>query len=434
MVEGLKRKIINREIKICVVGLGYVGLPLALEFAREGFEVVGFDVDEERIKKLNRGVSYILDVASKDLKLQTAEKRLRATTNDGVFRKADVIIICVPTPLRKSREPDISFIINTAEKICRHLRKGQIIVLESTTYPGTTDEVILPMLEKGGLKAGSDIFLAFSPERVDPGNTQFKTKNIPKVVGGVTPGCTELVYTLYHQIISQVVRVSSARVAEMVKLLENTFRAVNIALINEIALMCDKLKLDAWEVIEAAATKPFGFMPFYPGPGLGGHCLPVDPLYLSWKARSHGFEARFIELAHQINTYMPHYVADKIIAALNEAGKPLKGSRLLIIGVTYKRDVVDIRESPALEIIQIMEEKGAVVSYHDPYVETLEIENRTYKSSPLNESELRDKDAVIIVTDHLVLDYSLIAKEAKLIIDTRNALGAFRENKNIIRL
>lgn len=434
MVEELKRKIINRESKICVIGLGYVGLSLALEFAKEGFEVTGLDVDEERVKKVNRGVSYILDVSSKDLKLQVSEKRLKATAKEKVLKKADVIIICVPTPLRKTREPDISFIIITAEKLSRYIRPGQLIILESTTYPGTTDEIILPMLEKGGLKVGQDIFLAFSPERIDPGNSQFPTKNIPKVVGGLTAQCSDLVYTLYHQIISQVIRVSSARVAEMVKLLENTFRAVNIGLINEIALMCDKLNIDVWEVIEAAATKPFGFMPFYPGPGIGGQCISYDPLYLSWKARSQGFEARFIELAHQINTYMPHYVVDKTISALNQEGKPLKNSKILVIGVTYKRDVVDTRESPALEIIRLLEEKGAVVSYHDPYVESMEIGNKVYNSVALTEQELRDKDCAVLVTDHLVFDYSLIAKESKLIIDTRNAFNAFKENKNIVRL
>ena len=434
MVEELKKKIINREAKVSIIGLGYVGLPLALEYAKEGFEVTGLDVDEERVKKVNRGTSYILDVTSKDLKIQISEKRLKATTKEEVLKKADAIIICVPTPLRKTREPDISFIIDTAEKICRNLRPGQLIVLESTTYPGTTEEVILPMLEKGGLKVGRDIFLAFSPERIDPGNSRFTTKNIPKVVGGITEQCSELVFTLYHQIINQVIRVTSARVAEMVKLLENTFRAVNIGLINEIALMCDKLKLDVWEVIEAAASKPFGFMPFYPGPGLGGHCLPIDPLYLSWKARSHGFEARFIELAYQINTYMPHYVVDKTISALNEAGKPLKNSRVMVIGITYKRDVVDTRESPALEIIRLLEEKGAIVSYHDPYVERIDIEDKNYKSVALTEKELSDKDCTVLVTDHSIFDYSLIAKQSKLVIDTRNALSAFKDNKNIVRL
>jgi UDP-N-acetyl-D-glucosamine dehydrogenase len=434
MVEELKRKIINRESNICVIGLGYVGLPLAVEFAKEGFTVVGLELDQERIKKINRGVSYILDITSKEIKAQVAQKRLKATDNEAVLKNTDAIIICVPTPLRKTREPDISFILNAAERIKRNLRKGHLIVLESTTYPGTTEEIILPILEESGLKVGKDIFLAFSPERVDPGNAQFITKNIPKVVGGVTGECTDLVYMLYHQIINKVVPVSSSRVAEMVKLLENTFRAVNIALINEITLMCDKLKLDVWEVIEAAKTKPFGYMPFYPGPGIGGHCIPCDPIYLSWKARSHGFEARFIELAAQINSYMPHYVVDKTILALNERTKPLKNSKVLVIGITYKRDVVDIRESPALEIIRLLQEKGAVVSYHDPYVEQVDVGEYSYKSVELTEQELRNYDCVVLITDHIVLDYSLIAKESKLIIDTRNVFGSFKENKNIVRL
>ncbi|MGE4357074.1 MAG: nucleotide sugar dehydrogenase [Candidatus Omnitrophota bacterium] len=434
LADELKRKIINRQTKICIIGLGYVGLPLALEFAKEGFEVTGLEVDEEKVKKVNRGVSYILDVSSKELKTQIKEKRLRATSREEVLRKVDIIIICVPTPLRKTKEPDISYIIEATEKISRHLQKGQIIIVESTTYPGTTDELILPILEKTGLKAGKDIFLAFSPERIDPGNTQFNTRNIPKVVGGINPESTDLVYTLYHQIVNEVVAVSSAKVAEMVKLLENTFRAVNIGLINEIALLCDRLKIDVWEVISAARTKPFGFMAFYPGPGIGGHCIPYDPLYLSWKARSHGFEARFIELAHQINTYMPHYVVEKTISALNEQSKPLKGSRILIIGVTYKRDVVDTRESPAFEIIKLLEEKKAIVSYHDPYVPQVKIEEKTYNCINLNEEVLREADCVIIVTDHLCLDYSMIAKEAKLIIDTRNALSFYKNEKKIVRI
>lgn len=435
MSEDLKRRIINRQIKICIIGLGYVGLPLAVEFAKEGFEVIGLEVDEERVRKVNRGVSYILDVPSKEIKEQSNGKRLKATYKEEVLKKVDVIIICVPTPLRKTREPDISYILDATEKISRYLKRGQIIILESTTYPGTTEEIILPMLEKTGLKAGKDFFLAFSPERIDPGNTQFTTKNIPKVIGGIDSESTDLVSTLYHQIVNEVISVSSAKVAEMVKLLENTFRAVNIGLINEIALLCDKLKIDVWEVISAAKTKPFGFMPFYPGPGIGGHCIPSDPIYLSWKARIHGFEARFIELAHQINTYMPYYVIEKATLALNEKGKPLKDSQILIIGVTYKREVVDTREAPALEIIRILEERGAIVSYHDPYIPELKLEEKVYKSVPLEEKTIRNKDCVIIVTDHLCLDYGLIAREASLIIDTRNALSAYRnKDKKIITI
>ncbi|MCM8783445.1 MAG: nucleotide sugar dehydrogenase [Candidatus Omnitrophica bacterium] len=434
MVDELKRNIINRQTKICVIGLGYVGLPLALEFAKEGFEVMGLEVDEDKVRKVNRGVSYILDVSGKDLKNQIKEKRFKATSKSDILQKADIIIVCVPTPLRKTKEPDISYIIEATEKVSHYLRKGQIIILESTTYPGTTDELILPMLEKKGFKVGKDIFLAFSPERIDPGNPQFNTKNIPKVVGGIDAESTDLVYTLYHQIVNEVIAVSSAKVAEMVKLLENTFRAVNIGLINEIALLCDRLGIDVWEVISAAKTKPFGFMAFYPGPGIGGHCIPYDPLYLSWKARSHGFEARFIELAHQINTYMPHYIIEKTISALNEQAKPLKNARILVIGITYKRDVVDTRESPALEIIKLLEEKKAIVSYHDPYISQIQIEDKIYNSLSLEEGVLRETDCVIIVTDHLCLDYSLIVKEAKLIIDTRNALSFYKDNKKIIRI
>jgi len=434
MVEELKRKIINRQVKICVIGLGYVGLPLALEFAKEGFEVIGLDIDEERVKKINRGVSYILDISSKDLKEQVNEKRLKASSKEDILKKVDIVIICVPTPLRKTREPDISYIIDATEKVSRYLKKGQIIILESTTYPGTTEEVVLPMLEKTGLKGGKDFFLAFSPERIDPGNTQYTTRNIPKVVGGINPESTDLVYTLYHQIVEEVIPVSSTKVAEMVKLLENTFRAVNIGLINEFALLCDKLNVDVWEVISAAKTKPFGFMAFYPGPGIGGHCIPSDPIYLSWKARIHGFEARFIELAQQINAYMPHYVVDKTILALNEQGKPLKDAKILIIGVTYKRDVIDTRESPALEIIKLLEERKAKVSYHDPYIPQLILEGKTYQSIPLSAEALRENDCVIVVTDHLCLDYDLIAEEAKLIIDTRNALSPYKKNKKIITI
>ncbi|MCM8765515.1 MAG: nucleotide sugar dehydrogenase [Candidatus Omnitrophica bacterium] len=431
MVEELKRKIINREVKICVIGLGYVGLPLALEFAKEGFEVIGLEVDQERVKKINRGISYILDVPGKELKTQVKEKRLKATYKVDVLGKVDIVIICVPTPLRKTREPDISYILEATGNIAQHLQKGQIIILESTTYPGTTEEIILPLLERKGGKVGKDFFLAFSPERIDPGNTQFTTRDIPKVVGGIDAESTSLVYTLYRQIVKEVIPVSSAKVAEMVKLLENTFRAVNIALANEIALLCDKLKINVWEVILAAKTKPFGFMAFYPGPGIGGHCIPYDPIYLSWKARAYGFEARFIELAHQINTYMPHYVIDKTILALNERGKPLKNSQILIVGVTYKRDVADIRESPALEIIKLLEERDAIVSYHDPYIPELRMGEKIYKSLTLNAETIKEKDCIIIVTDHLAVDYALIAQEAKLIVDTRNALGTYKDKKII---
>ncbi|MDP6685529.1 MAG: nucleotide sugar dehydrogenase, partial [Candidatus Omnitrophota bacterium] len=367
-MNTLKSKITDKKAHIGIIGLGYVGLPLAVEFAKAGFHVTGIDIDKSRVSKIQKGISYILDVPSEDIKELVSSKKLNATHDKCVLNKTDVIIICVPTPLRKTKEPDISFILSATEDIAANLRKGQLIILESTTYPGTTEEVILSKLSADSLRVGKDFSLAFSPERVDPGNLKYKTKDIPKVVGGVTNGCTDLAKSLYSQIIKEVVAVSSPRSAEMVKLLENTFRAVNIGLINELALMCDKMDLDIWEIIDAAKTKPFGFMPFYPGPGLGGHCLPCDPLYLSWKARSHGFETRLIELAAEINLSMPHFVVDKVTSALNEHKKALKGSRVLVIGVTYKKDVNDMRESPALAIINSLNEKEAKVQYHDPLV------------------------------------------------------------------
>jgi len=434
LFKKLKSKIIDKKANIGIIGLGYVGLPLAVEFAKVGFNVTGFETDATKISLINKGSSYILDVPSKDVRDLVSCGKLKAVSDKGILKKMDAIIICVPTPLRKTKEPDISFILSATEDIASNLQKGQLVILESTTYPGTTEEIILPRLTNDNMKAGVDFFLAFSPERVDPGNPKYKTKDIAKVVGGITSSCGELARLLYSQIIKEVIEVSNTRTAEMVKLLENTFRAVNIGLINELALMCNKMGLDIWEVIEAAKTKPFGFMPFYPGPGLGGHCLPLDPIYLSWKARLHGFEARMIELASEINSYMPHYVVERIIEALNIRGMALKHSEILIIGVTYKKDINDIRESPAVTIIKELIEKEAKVQYYDPLIEALDVEGLRMKSAGLTKEILNSSDCVVIVTDHSSIDYSMIVKNANIILDTRNALKEFKGAKNIIRL
>jgi len=435
LFEQLSDKIVSKEAKVAVIGLGYVGLPLAVEFARGGFDTIGIDIDSSRVGDINRGKSYIPDVSNEDLKKLVMDKSLQAAMDYKVLKLADAIIICVPTPLRKTREPDISFIISTVEKVVKNIRPGHLIILESTTYPGTTEEVILPMLKDSNLKVGKDFFLAFSPERVDPGNKKWTTKNIPKIVGGITPECRDIARLLYSQIIKEVVTVSSTKVAEMAKLLENTFRSVNIGLVNELTLMCHKLGVDVWEVIDAASTKPFGFMPFYPGPGLGGHCLPVDPLYLSWKARLHGFDARFIELAAQVNSGMAGYVVERISSTLNEHKKPVNGSRIFIIGVTYKKDVSDVRESPAFEIISQIIERGGIVSYHDPYVPEIEVGKSKFRSVTLNKPILEVADCVAIITDHSSIDYQLVMRNASLIIDTRNVLKGHREAKGkVVRL
>jgi len=434
MINNLKSKITDKSANIGIIGLGYVGLPLAVEFGKTGFSVTGFDNDEAKVSSIGKGDSYISDVSSKDIKDLVSSKKLMATLDKALLNKMDVIIICVPTPLRKTKEPDISFILQAAEDINANLRKGQLVILESTTYPGTTEEVIFPKLGGNGLKVGKDIFIAFSPERVDPGNKKYKTKDIPKVVGGISETCTELSRLLYSQIVNDVITVSNTRAAEMVKLLENTFRAVNIGLINELALMCNKMNLDIWEIIEAAKTKPFGFMPFYPGPGLGGHCLPCDPIYLSWKARSHGFEAKLIELAAEINSSMPHYVVDKIIEALNVKKKALKGSRILVLGVTYKKDITDVRESPASTIINSLLQKEAKVEYHDPLVPVFNIEGLSLSSAKLTKETLNSVDCVVIVTDHSGIDYKFIVDNSNLIVDTRNALSSFKGTANIVIL
>ena len=426
IANALHERITSRRARAGVVGLGYVGLPLAVELARAGFDTVGIDLDAGKVEAINRGESYIPDVPTADVAALTAQGRLRATTDFAVLADLDTVNICVPTPLRKTKDPDLSYVVSAVEQIAAHLHPGMLVILESTTYPGTTDEVVQPLLERGGLQAGRDFFLAFSPERVDPGNPTFHTRNVPKVVGGCTPDCSALAAALYSSAIDTVVPVSSTRVAEMVKLLENTFRAVNIGLVNELALMCDRLDIDVWEVVDAARTKPFGFMPFYPGPGLGGHCIPIDPFYLSWKARQSGFEARFIELAGQVNGSMPHFVVDKITEALNTRRKAVNGSSVLLMGVTYKRDIDDIRESPALDVMSLLGARGARVAYSDPYVPRLEARvwggREDLASLELAPSAIRDFDCVVVLTDHQVFDYEALVAHADVVVDTRNAV------------
>jgi UDP-N-acetyl-D-glucosamine dehydrogenase len=429
-------RITTRHARTGVVGLGYVGLPLAVEFARAGFNTVGVDVDAAKVAAVNRGASYIPDVSGDRVAQLVRDGRLGATSDFRVIETLDTVNICVPTPLRKTKDPDLSYVVAAVEQIAAHLHQGMLVVLESTTYPGTTDEVLQPALERGGLKAGRDFFLAFSPERVDPGNPTYQTHNVPKVVGGLTPECATLAAALYGAAIGRVVPVSSTRVAEMVKLLENTFRAVNIGLVNELALMCDRLGIDVWEVVDAAATKPFGFMPFYPGPGLGGHCIPIDPFYLSWKARQNGFEARFIELAGHVNGAMPHFVADKVTEALNTRRKAVNGSSVLIVGVTYKRDIDDIRESPALDVMGVLRGRGALVSYADPFVPTLGARawagDRDLTSVPITRETLAAFDCVVIATDHGAVNHDAIAEWADLVVDARNAVR--RRAPHVFRL
>jgi UDP-N-acetyl-D-glucosamine dehydrogenase len=430
--QVLAAKIRSKSARVGVVGLGYVGLPLAVEYAEAGYHVTGIDLSETKTSRVNAGDSYIGDISSSVLAPLVKSGHLKATTDFAVVRELDTVNICVPTPLRKTKDPDMSFIVSACAEIARFFHPGMLVILESTTYPGTTDELVLPMLEKSGLKVGEDFFLCFSPERVDPGNAKFQTKNIPKVVGGTTPACTELGQLFYSQALEHVVPVSSTQVAEMVKLLENTFRMINIGLANEIAMMCDGMGINVWEVIEAAATKPFGFMPFYPGPGLGGHCIPIDPFYLSWKSKQAGVEARFIELAGNINGQMPHFVVSKVQNALNEAGKPVKGSKILIYGVSYKRDIDDVRESPALDIIHLLKRRGAEISYIDPFVPEIRIEGelslRAYDGAGIGEA-----DCVVVVTDHSSFDYQALVRDARLVVDTRNALKGIQSDK-IFRL
>lgn len=413
--------ITQRTAQVGVMGLGYVGLPLAVELARAGFRVTGIDIDSQRVTMCQQGISWISDVSSDDLTGPVCEGRLSATSNMAILAELDAVIICVPTPLNKTKDPDISAVLSAVEAIAAHLHSGQLIVLESTTYPGTTDELILPQLSQTGLGVGVDFFLAFSPERTDPGNSHYGLRNTPKVVAGITPTCLEVAKALYETVVDTILPVSSTRVAELVKLLENTFRAVNIGMANELAIMANLLGVDVWEVISAAGTKPYGFMPFYPGPGLGGHCIPIDPHYLAWKLRTLNYRTRFIEVASEINGQMPRYVVERVISAMNEMGKCLNGSRILVVGVAYKRDVGDVRESPAIDIIEMLHECKAHVDYADPYVPTLMLRETRLTAVPLDDEHIRGADCVIIVTDHSVFDYASIARTASLIVDTRNA-------------
>lgn len=420
-MSTLTTKLENRNASAAVIGLGYVGLPLAMEIAAAGFDVIGIDVDGHKIETLKRGQSYILDVPETRIAPAVASGKFIPTTDFGILGKADTVSICVPTPLSKSRDPDISFILSATEEIRRYLHRDQLIVLESTTYPGTTDELIVPELETSGLKVGTDFYVAFSPERIDPGNVAYTTRNTPKIVGGITPRCTEIARFFYSQFIERVIPVSSTKCAEMVKLLENTFRSVNIGMVNELALMCDLLGVDVYEVIDAAATKPFGFIPFYPGPGLGGHCIPIDPHYLAWKLKALNFQARFIGLAAEINGMMPSVVSNLVAEGLNRASKSIRGSKIMILGVAYKKDVSDCRESPALDVMRLLSEKGAVLAYNDPMVPALRLGSKMLKSVEASPASIAEHDCVIILTDHSVYDVRAIVESAKLVIDTRNS-------------
>ncbi|MEZ5402724.1 MAG: nucleotide sugar dehydrogenase [Bryobacteraceae bacterium] len=432
IAAALAEKIRNREARCAVIGLGYVGLPLAVELAKEGFHVTGFDVQESKCQQLNIGESYIQDVPTSEVAPLVKAGKLRATTDFSEIAHMDTINICVPTPLGKTKDPDMRFIESACDEIGKYLKPGTLVILESTTYPGTTDEVVRAKLEREGLAVGQEIFLCFSPERVDPGNEKFQTRNIPKVVGGTTPACTQLGKLLYEQALDTVVPVTSTQVAEMVKLLENTFRMINIGLVNELAIMCGRMGIDVWEVIEAAATKPFGFMPFYPGPGLGGHCIPIDPFYLSWKSKQFGIEARFIELAGHINGQMPHHVVDKVMLALNEHGKALKGARVHLLGVAYKKDIDDMRESPAIDVAHLLIDRGATISYSDPYVPVFRVHSHEFfAQDPIEASAAAD--CVVVITNHTSTPYPQIVEKARLIVDTRNALKGI-QSPNIVRL
>ena len=429
----LNERIERREARIGVIGLGYVGLPLALEFAKAGFRVDGFDLDAEKVRVLSDGGSYIDDVPADEVRAQTAAGRLAAHTDFAALAATDVIQVCVPTPLTKTKDPDVSFIVRAVEEIRKRLRSGQLIVLGSTTYPGTTHDLFVPLLEETGLRCGSDFAVCFGPERIDPANKRFQVRQVPKVVGGETPLCAELGRALFETVFDHVVPVSSTQAAEMVKLLENTFRAINIGLVNEVALMCNRLGLDVWEVIDAAATKPYGFMKFQPGPGLGGHCIPVDPTYLSWKMKALNFTARFIELATDVNGHMPEHVVTTIGDLLNEERTAVNGARVLLLGVAYKADVSDVRESPALDILRLLDEKGAEVRYHDPYVPELALEGRTWKSVERTDEEIAAADLVVILTDHSAIDYARVVAKAQRVYDTRNATRDVREGREKIR-
>lgn len=434
-LKNLKQKIENKNAAIGIIGLGYVGFPLALTFARKGFDAVGIDIDKDRIKKIKKGISYITDISNTELKNILKKKKFKVTQDAKFIKELDVVIICVPTPLGKNREPDISYIREAVTKVKDNIRKGQIIVLESTTYPGTTKEILLPILESTGLKEGKDFYLAFSPERIDPGNSIYKTENTPKVIGGISGKSAQIAKLLYDQVIENVIPVSSANAAEMVKLLENTFRVVNIALVNEIATLCHKFKLNIWEIIDAAKTKPFGFMPFYPGPGVGGHCISIDPLYLSWKAKEHGFETKFIDLASSVNEAMPQYVMERLEKILSRKSKTIDNSNILIIGVAYKRDVKDLRESPAVSVISLLQKRGAEIFYYDPYFPYLKINGIDMKPVKLDKRTLKKYDCALVMTDHSNVDYKFLTDNLKLIFDTRNVFARRGiKSKSIINL
>lgn len=432
-MQKIEKLIKDRKARIGIVGMGYVGLPLAVEFAKGGFPVTGFEVDSQKVRDLKAGVSYIGDVPTEEVAALNRKGLLTGTLDFSLLKKMDAVIICVPTPLRKSKDPDVSYIISSVKEARKYLKRGQLIILESTTYPGTTKELVKPMLEQGGLVAGKDFYLAFSPERVDPGNPKYGVKNTPKVVGGLTPACTKLAGALYAAVIEKVLMVSSTEAAELVKLLENTFRAVNIGMINEMALMCNKLGLDVWEVINAAASKPFGFMPFYPGPGIGGHCIPLDPHYLGWKMKTLNFEPRFIELAGAVNSSMPGHVVARLGELLNTKGKALSKSKILMVGMAYKPDIADHRESPAHDVLILLEKTGARADYYDPYVSETDLEGETRRSRKDALKKIKEYDCVMIVTPHSCIDYSDIVKRARLVFDTRNATKGLK-GKNLFRL
>ncbi|MEK7790818.1 MAG: nucleotide sugar dehydrogenase [Deltaproteobacteria bacterium] len=435
MKMDLSQRIREKRARVSVIGLGYVGLPLSLEFLKSGFEVVGIDINKDRIKNLESAESYITDVSDGEIRNALQSGRFTPTSDFSLLADSDVISICVPTPLRKTKEPDISFIVSAVKKIRNYLSKEQLVILESTTYPGTTEEVVLPELEKTGLRVGKDFYLAFSPERIDPGNKKYAIANTPKIVGGITSNCTEMAVSFYSMVVEKVYPVSSSRAAEMVKLLENTFRAVNIGLVNEIAIIADRLKLDVWEIIDAAATKPFGFLPFYPGPGLGGHCIPVDPHYLSWKLNAQGYNPRFIELAKDINSKMPTVVVEKIADALNRFKRSINGSKILILGVAYKKDVGDIRESPALDVIEGLKGRGAEIFYEDRYCPEFEHQGHSYRSIRIDSADhqnLASYDCVSVLTDHSYYDWGAIAESAKIIVDCRNAMRGLKSFRDKI--
>ncbi len=432
-LSRLEQKLKDKTAVVGIVGLGYVGLPLAVAFSHAGFKVVGFDIQQKRVDSVNKGQSYIADVGSERLSAAVERSMLEATTDQSRLKEVDAILICVPTPLTTTKEPDLSYVIYESEQISKYLRRGQLVVLESTTYPGTTREVVLPILEQSGLRAGQDFYLAYSPERVDPGSKNYNIQNTPKVLGGIDSQSTRIAELLYSQVADAVVPVSSPEVAEITKIFENVFRSVNIALVNELALLCEKMGISVWEVIDAAASKPFGYMPFYPGPGIGGHCIPLDPYYLANKAREYDFHTRFIELAADINEQMPSYVASRIMEALNTRGKSLSGARLLVLGVAYKKDVGDDRESPSLKVMRLLREKGAYLSYNDPYVDNVRIDGDTLSSVELTDELLSSADCVVVATDHSSYDYQNIVERACLVFDARGATKRLKSD-NVVRL